>query len=99
VRTEFEIIYGRLIEIGNELKELPIDRHFLNKTKIYQNFFNQLMQILNKDRHLALEKKDDLIVLEQMNVVIEKRLIDEKNKIKSEINKTNLKEKLKKHYN
>ncbi len=99
MRTEFEIIFERLIEIGDELKESPINRDFLNQTKKYQNFFNQLMQILNKDRILALEKKDELLQLEKINIAIEKKLIEEKNRIKSEINNTNLKEKLKKHYN
>ncbi len=98
MRTEFEIIYERLTKIGRELKESPIDREYLNKAKTYQNFFNQLMQILKNDKLLAMEKKDDLVLLEQLNVDIEKKLIDEKNKIKSEINSVNLKEKIKKHY-
>lgn len=99
METEFRIIYDRIIEIGSDLKTIPIDKDFFVKVKIYQNFFAQMMQILNNDKIEAMNFGEELKMVEQLNVDIEDRLRKAKSEVKSDIHKTNLKEKIKKQYN
>jgi hypothetical protein len=97
--VEFDIIYEKLIEIGNELKIIDINRAFFNKANIYQNFFNQLMQILEQPDIELQSYQEKLKIIEQNNIEIELRLRQEKDKIKDTIIKKNLKEKVINKYN
>lgn len=98
MNIEFNTIYVTLIEIGAQLREMPIGKDFFQKVEIYKNFFSQMMQILNGENININDYKEKLKVIENNNIFIEDRLRKEKSEIKSEIMKENLKEKIKNKY-
>jgi protein-arginine kinase activator protein McsA len=99
MNEDFDIIFTQLIDIGEELKVIDIDKNFFAKVNIYKNFHNQIIQILNQPDVDLADYKDRLEQIESNNVFIENRLRTEKDKVKEKIIKENFKEKVKKKYN
>ncbi|MGA1862958.1 hypothetical protein OWM07_08740 [Deferribacter thermophilus] len=98
-KNNFLIVAENLLRFLNELLDMDINDDFYIKLQMYQNFLAQLLQITNNMNYMDEESKNILIEINDKNNALLERLKKTQEILKSEINKVNKKEKIKKYYN
>ncbi len=83
MRVEFSIMLKQCEEIAKELLLEPVGEAFFSKLDIFDNFFAQLMQIIDVGE---LSDKVDVTYLRSMLPIIEEKISVEHKKTKQEKN-------------
>lgn len=97
-KNSFLIVAENLLKFLDELLVMEMNEDFYLKIEMYQNFLNQLLQVVNKFDSMDEESKSILMEINDKNNALLERLKKAQAEIKSGIQKTNKKEKLKKYY-
>lgn len=96
---DFEIVFEHALKIGSQIVDDPATDDFERQINIFNNFINQINQIISKKDHISDENFARLKQILDINIKIEQILVAKRDMVKDEIVRNNKKEQVKKRYN